>query len=491
MFHKYTSNQKIIVIVKPYIMKTKFIFLSTIMSFFAFSGAMAQQDTMKAYNFNLEECIQYAYQHQVAVLNAGLDTRIAEAKVKETIGIGLPQINGTADFTNYVKAPIVLIPDFISPSVYGVLESNNVRDGSGNALQVTTPQGDPEFLPANFQQKYNSNLGVGVTQLLFDGSYIVGLQASKTFKELSQRAFSRSKIETNVAVTKAYYMVLVNNEQINLLDANIAQLKKQLDETKALFDNGFAEKIDADRLTVLYNNLTTERQNVIRSLELGKAMLKFQMGMPVDYALSVKDKIEDVAFERIVPTTDSTAYRNRIEYALSVTQYKLNELDLKRYKSQYLPSLSAFGNASYQFQNNSFRDLYKTDFPIALIGLQLNIPIFSGFQRANRVKQAQYTLEKSGNDLINAKNSINFDIQNSTTNYANSIASLENQKRNLELANEVLRVSKVKYEQGVGSSIEVTQGQTSLKEAENNYINALYQALISKVDIQKATGSIK
>ncbi|MBK0381628.1 TolC family protein [Pedobacter sp. SD-b] len=445
-------------------MKTKTMLITAFLSL-TIGSLMAQTDTAKTYNYNLEQCIEYAYGHQTALLNAALDQKIADAKVKETIGIGLPQISGTADFKDFLKVPTSLLPGefFNQPGTY---------------------------IPVKFGVKYNSSLGASINQLLFDGSYIVGLQASKTYKELSQRAYNRSKIETNVAVTKAFYMVLVNNKQIDLLNANIAQLKDQLDQTQALFDNGFAEKIDADRLKVLYNNLTTEKENVLRSLELGKSMLKFQMGMPVDDNLSLKGSIEGVKLDKNSILADSTAYANRVEYALSQTQLKLNQLDLKRYKSQFLPSLSAFGNGSYQYQNNNFSDLYDKSFPTVVVGLQLNVPIFSGLQKINRVKQAEFTVLKSKNDLYNTKNSLNLDIKNSITTYTNSINSLENQQRNLDLANDVLRVSKIKYEQGVGSSIEVTQAQTSLKEAENNYINALYNALISKVDTERATGKI-
>jgi outer membrane protein TolC len=445
-------------------MKTKTMLITAILSL-TIGSLWAQTDNLKTYNFNLEQSIEYAYGHQTALLNAAIDQKIADAKVKETIGIGLPQINGTADFRDFLKVPTSLLPGefFNQPGT---------------------------FIPVKFGVKYNSSLGASINQLLFDGSYIVGLQASKTYKELSQRAYTRSKIETNVDVTKAFYMVLVNNKQIELLNANISQLKGQLDQTQALFDNGFAEKIDADRLKVLYNNLTTEKENVLRSLDLGIAMLKFQMGMPIENTLTLNGSIEGVKMDRTNITTDSTAYANRVEYALSETQVKLNQLDLKRYKAQFLPSLSAFGNGSYQFQNNNFKNLYDQSFPTVLIGLQLNVPIFSGFQKIQRVRQAQYTVLKSKNDLFNIKNSLNLDIKNSITTYTNSINSLDNQQRNLDLANEVLRVSKIKYEQGVGSSIEVTQAQTSLKEAENNYINALYNALISKVDTERATGKI-
>ena len=432
-----------------------------------FGSLMAQIDTAKTHNFKLEECINYAYEHQTSLLNATLDQKIADAKVKETIGIGLPQISGSADLKDFLKVPTSLIP----AEFFG---------------------GKPgEYQSVQFGVKYNSSLGLSVNQLIFNGSYIVGLQASKTYKELSQRAYNRSKIETNVAVTKAFYMVLVNDKQIELLDANIAQLQDQLKQTKALYKNGFAEKIDADRLSVIYNNLVTEKQNILRSLELGNTMLKLQMGMPVDYQLNLIGAINEIKLDKMSLLMDSTTYRNRIEYALSETQVKLNELDLKRYKSEYLPSLSAFGSTSLQYQNSSFSNLYKRSFPTTLIGLQLSVPIFSGFQRSNRIKQAEFTVRKSQNDLFQAKNSINFDIKNSTTQYTNSLTSLENQQRNLDLANEVLRVSKIKYEQGVGSSLEVTQAQTSLKESQNNYINALYDALISKVDTERATGLIK
>lgn len=441
--------------------------LVLVLSILSFGVVNAQTDTTKSHNFNLEECIQYAYQHQTSLLNADLDRKIAESKVKETIGIGLPQISGTANLQDYLKVPTSLLPGefFGQPGTY---------------------------IPVKFGVKYNSSLSASATQLLFNGSYLVGLQASKTYKELSQRAYDRTKIETNVAVTKAYYMVLVNNKQIELLNANIDQLKEQLDQTKALFKNGFAEQIDADRLTVLYNNLITEKQNILRSLELGKNVLKFQMGMPVGDDLTLSGSIDDVSLSnKDLPLTDSATYRNRIEYNLAQTQVKLNALSLKNTKAEFLPTLSAFGTGSYSYQNNSFSSLYDKSYPTLFIGLQLNIPIFSGGQRYQRVKQAEFTLRKSNNDLLNAKNSINLDIQNSITQFTNSLNSLKNQERNLDLANEVLRVSKIKYEQGVGSSLEVTQAQTSLKEAQNNYINALYDALISKVDTEKAIGSIK
>lgn len=425
----------------------------------------AQNDTLTTHIFKLDNCIAYANQHQPAILNAKIDEEIAKYKVKETVAIGLPQINASVDFQDFLKVPTSLVPgDFFN------------RPG--------------ELVPVQFGVKYQSTPGLSISQLLFDGTYLVGLQASKTYKELSTRALSRTKVETNVAVTQAYYAVLIAQERLGLLGANITRLDKTLSDTKALLKNGFVEKIDVDRLSVLSNNLQTEKANVLRLIDLSVNLLKFQMGMPITDKLVLVERIQDIQFTKETIQQDTVAYIKRPEYALLQTQKKLNQLDLKRYKFQFLPSLAAFGSFSRAFQSNSFNDLYDRSFPISVIGLKLNIPIFSSGQKYYRVKQAQLAVQKSNNDLDNLKNGINLQINQSQTAYINGLESLENQKRNRELAQEVLRVTKVKYEQGVGSSLEVTTAETSLKEAETNYINALYDALNNKVNLEKALGNI-
>jgi len=428
----------------------------------------AQQDTVKNnFSFSLEQCLEYAYQNQDSLKNAKLDIESANYKVKETIGIGLPQVSGSAQFMDYLKIPTTLLPGefFNQPGT---------------------------FIPVKFGVKYQSSIGAEIKQLLFDGSYIVGLRASKTYKELSERNYNRTKISTTIAVTKAYYQVLVSNEQMRLLDANVAQLRQQLKETTEMNKQGFVEKIDLDRLSVVYNNLETTRENTRQILDLSTQLLKFQMGMPISDRLEVKDKIENVNVDAgAVIQTDTSAYRNRIEYNLLETQRKLNDLNIQRLKSGYLPSLSAFGNTSYQYQADNFKDLYNMRFPSTVVGLQLNVPIFSGLQRLNQVRQAQVELRKSDNILRMAKNGILLQQENARVTYQNSTRSLNNQKSNMEVAREVLRVSKIKYQEGIGSSIEVTQAQTALEEAENNYIQALYDVLVSKVDLENAYGRIK
>jgi outer membrane protein len=446
-------------------MKTTKLLLAVVLSF-TLNTLLAQTDSTKVHNFKLESCINYAYEHQTAILNAKIDEEIAKYKVRETIAIGLPQVSGVANFQDFLAIPTSLIPGELA--------------------------GKPgEIIPVQFGVKYQANPGINVSQLLFDGSYLVGLKASQTFKELSSRALTRTKVETAVAVSQAYYSVLIANERLTLLDANISRLQKTLNDTKQYLKNGFAEKIDVDRLTVLSNNIQTERSNVLRLLDLNNNLLKFQMGMPIGDKLIINEKIENISFTKETITADTSAYLNRPEYALAQTSKKLNQLDLKRYKSQSLPSLAAFGSFSRAFLSNNFNTLFDRSFPTSLIGLQLNIPIFSSGQRYYRVKQAKLAVTKSDNDLFNLQNGINLQINQSQTAYINGITSLENQKSNRTLAQEVLRVTKVKYEQGVGSSLEVTTAETALKEAETNYIGALYDALINKVNLDKALGRIR
>jgi outer membrane protein TolC len=442
----------------------------------------------RTFNFNLQECLEYAYQNNDSIKNAQLDIESANYKVKETVGIGLPQVNGSFTFQDYLKIPQIPFPNF--PYIFqDILYQQNVANTNGD--RVAAPEGSPNSL-IGFQQKYNANYGVSVSQLLFNGTYLVGLKASKTFKELSQKNFNRTKISTTVAVTKAYYQVLVSNEQLGLLDANLKQLEQQLKETTELNKQGFVERIDLNRLQVVLNNLKTTRDNTERLLVLSTQLLKFQMGMPVTENLTVKDKIANINLDLLsTVAVDTTAYRNRIEYSLLETQSRLNELDLQRIKSQALPSLVAIGNAGNAYQSASFSGLFNTNLPSVFIGLQLNVPIFSGFQRLNQVRQAKIAVQKTNNVLNLAKNGFLLQQEQSRITYQNSLKSLNNQKANMDLAREVLNVSRIKYKEGVGSSIEVTQAQTALEEAENNYIQALYDALVNKVDLDNAYGRIQ
>jgi len=440
------------------------------------NGYAQQAPPPKVSQLTLADCIKYAYAHQDSVVNAGLDVKSAEYKVKETIGTGLPQVSGSITFQDFLKPPAT-----VGPNLDGIF--------TGGAINYNAPLVQFPFGAV----KYNNTYSLSATQLLFSGTFIVGLQAVKTFKELSQRSLVRTKIQINVNVTKAYYQVLVSNEQLVLLDANIKPLKLQLEQITQQNKQGFVEAIDVDRLSVQYNDLVTNRENVARALILNYQMLKFQMGMPIEQDIELVDKLENINLDQQVSlgATDTSVYNNRIEYDLLQTNLKLNQLDVKSKKAAYLPTVSANGGFGEVYQENQFKYLYSHVYPDSYVGLSVNVPIFNGNQRTNQLRQSEISVQKAKNDLENVKNALSLEASGARITFYNSIQSLKNQRHSRELAKEVLRVSTIKYQQGVGSSIEVTQAQSQLENADNQYIQALYNALISKVDLDKAYGQIK
>lgn len=430
----------------------------------------SQTKESNSYAFSLQQAIDYAMQNQNNVKNAVLEEQIAKAKVKEITGMGLPQINGSFDLKDFLEIPTSLIP----------------------AEFFGGPPGS--FAAVKFGTQYQATAGVDASQLIFSGDYFLGLKASKVFVELSQKSIQRTKIETAATVSKAYYTVLVNQERIKLMDANIARIKKALDDTKALYDNGFVEKIDYDRLSVTYNNLLVEQEKVNRLLNLGVYLLKYQMGMDVNATLTLSDKLEDVKFDITNSiSAEKLDYSKRVEYSLFETQRDLAKLDLKRNRFSYLPTAVAYGSLNGSALRNEFDifDTKKSWFPMALIGAKVSMPIFTGGQRYFKTQQAKLKLTQAENNIDFIKKSIDLEVASSTTMLQNANQTLSLQKKNIETAEEVYRVTKLKQEQGVGSTLEMVTAETALKEAQTNYFNALFDALVAKIDFDKATGNLK
>jgi outer membrane protein TolC len=417
-----------------------------------------------SHSFSLEQAIDYAYQNQNQLKNAALDVEIARYKVKETLAIGLPQVKGVFDVSNNIEIPTVIIPDFSNPG------------------QTTAAQ---------FGTNYNMSYGLEASQLIFDGNYLLGLKASSVYNDLSKKVYERSKIETNVSVTKAYYASLVATEKLKVLEANILRLKKTMEDTKSYYESGFAEKIDYERLEVLYNNLITERENILKLTQFTNTLLKYQMGMPIQDNLTLTTTIELVQLQPVLDENKVATAEDRVEYQLLKTSMRLNELDYKRYTVNRAPTLAAYGAYKFTYFNNELGALTNDAYPVAVIGLNLSVPIIGSGQKNYQQKQAKLNLQKSRNDLKNFENVISLESQQTQIAYNNSIRSLETQAKNRELAANVLNVTKTKYDQGVGSSLEVTTAESALKEAETNYISALFDALIAKVEMDKAFGKIK
>ena len=444
-------------------MKSKPILIIMIAFLFGKTKAQDQQNTS---SFTLQQAIDYAYKNSPNYLNAQNDVLMAKYKRKEVIGIAMPQISGSVDMKNFLELPTQLIP----------AEFFGGKPGT--------------FAPLKFGTTFQTTAGLNASLLVFSADYLVGLKATKEMIGLMSINVGRSKTETVSGVSKAYYGVLVNRERIKLLDANITKLSKLLNDTKAFNQQGFVEQIDVDRLEVAYNNLITEKQKVENLINLSQNVLKFQMGYAGKESLSLSDSL--IVTDRTEVDASKIEYAKRPEYQMLEYQQKLYNINVKRLKLGYLPTLVAYGSYSYAgYGNNlSYVEDTRTWFPTKVIGATLSLSIFDGLQRHYKIQQAKLDFTKGELSMKNLQLAIELESASAAVNYNNAVASLQTQKRNMELAQNIYNVSQKKYEQGVGTNLEVINAQASLKESETNYFNAVYDMLIYKTDYLKATGTL-
>lgn len=421
-------------------------------------------------SYSLREAVDYAVKNHTSIKNAQIDILNAEARVSELKGIGLPQLNGNFGYTNNLIIQKVFIP--------------------AKTFDPSAKEGD--VIAAEFGVAHSGQAGVNLSQILFDGSYLLGLKAADVYKELSKKSLVQTKQLAAENVTKTYYAILVNEERIKLFALNIGRLDSMLRDTRALNAQGFVEKIDVQRLEVQLNNLKIEMKNVNRLQDLTYNLLKFQMGKKVDEVISVTDKLADINLSEVLPEIPQDfKYNSRIEYSILETQNRLAELDLKNQKAGYLPRVSLNGGYNYSAGRPKFTDLVtKPWFNAATLGLSIQVPIFDGFQRKYKIVQSQNSLQQIKNSFELLGNSIDLQIKQGHISLKNAYETLQEQKANMELAKEVVRVSKIKYQQGVGSNLEVVNSEIAYKEAQVNYFTTFYDALVAKVDLDKALGRL-
>jgi len=446
-------------------MKTKILGKFLLMSLLLGSNLSFSQQ-----NFSLREAVDYAVKNHINIKNAQLDIFNAEARVNEIKGIGLPQVNGNFGYTNNLIIQKVFIP--------------------AKTFDPKAAEGD--VVAAEFGVRNSGQAGINLSQILFDGSYLLGLKAADVYKELSRKSLLQTKQQSAENVTKAYYSILVTDERLKLLHLNVGRLDSLLRDTKALNGQGFVEKIDVQRLEVQRNNLKIETQNVERLKELSFYLLKFQMGKKVSDVVVLTDKLMDVNVNELMPENEiDVKYTNRIEYSILQTQDRLAELDLKNQKVAKLPRVILSGNYNYSTGRPQFFDLItKPWFNAGSLGFVVQVPIFDGFQRKNKVLQSQNNWQKVKNSFELLENSIDLQVKQGQITLKNTFETLQEQKANMELAQEIVRVSKIKYKQGVGSNLEVVNAEISYKEAQTNYFTTFYNALVAKVDLDKALGKL-
>jgi outer membrane protein len=492
------------------------IYLLTTLIFAATGISNAQESAQstpaaQTQSFTLEQAIEYGLANAVSIKNAELDERIASARVKETRGIGLPQISGDVNVVHNEQ-----LPRFFGykQTLYGFaapINPDTKQPIPYEQFLVGVPDKAVVAGQNFFQLKNSGSANFALTQILFNGSYLVGLKAANAYRDLSVRSTAQSRETVIQQVTKAFYAVLINKDRLNLFETNIERVESLLKTTAALNENGFAEAIDVDRIKVTLNNLKAEREKFYNLQELSTQLLKFQMNYPMEKELIALGEISTLKVDETVLTEYSAQwdYTRRSDYQLLNANQTLQELNLKNKYAEGLPSLAAFANYGWQTQSGTFSGVFKTEtnlsednkvqapalgldkwYAVSNVGFSLSVPIFSGLQRTYKVQQAKLELLKIENNMSNLKSAIDLEVKQTAISYLNAITSLKSQEENRRLAENVARVTKIKYEQGVGSNIEVIEAESSLREAQINYYSALYDALVAKVDLDKAYGKL-
>ncbi|NME66348.1 TolC family protein [Flammeovirga aprica] len=436
-----------------------------------FSLQLSAQQTTTNENgvplYSVQDCINYAFQNTGTIKNAVLEQGISQAKVGEIISIGLPQISFEGQLVDNVKIQKAFLP--------------------GNAFD---PAGDPnETVAVEFGTKYNSNLQLQASQLIFDGTFFIGVQAAKVYNELASKELIRSKIDVAEAVTQAYYYVLVQREFLKLIIENREILEGLYNETKAMYEAGMVEETELNRIEVSYNSMVISETQSKQMNVIAEKLLKFQMGMDINSSIELAEKLEDFR-DFIVTPTDLAVAKNRIEYSILQTNIKLNDYDIRSTKAEYWPKLYAFGGYGFNTGGQELPGLYSNGGDFGNIGLTLSLNVFDGFARQKVIEQKKLKGQQLLNTRIDLERQISIEQEQSRIVYETNMATLNLQEKNMGVAEKVYTNTQVKFKNGVGSSVEVTTSSQDYATAANEFYNSLYEVLIAKLSFEKANGRL-
>ncbi|MDJ1485875.1 TolC family protein [Cytophagaceae bacterium YF14B1] len=419
--------------------------------------------------FSIKDCIEYASNKNSNIRLARFDERIALAQVSEVKGGALPQININGSLEDRLKIPVQLIPKAFT------------GDTSGG------------FIPVQFGTKYTASLTGEITQAIINPSLWIGLKAAKSSRKFYEQTTQRVSEQTAYSIANAYYQIIVAQKRLLLLESNLASTQKLLTNTELQLQNGVAKRVDVNRLKVNANNLQSQIKQAQLSLEQAFNNLKFQMGMSLENRIALIDtaltfKQEDAITEE----SGGNFFENRIDYKILETNLELQDLDRRNQRSGYYPTLSAYGNYSYQAQRQTFNFFEGGQpwFQSSAIGLRLNIPIFDGLQRNARVQQARLNVEKVKENMNLTKLTVSREVNNAVTQYRNTLQRIGSEQQNVQLAQEVYGVTQLEFREGVSTSSDVVNAETSLREAQNNYITTLLDLYIARLDLERAKGNI-
>lgn len=416
------------------------------------------------YSFSLQEAIDFALENNRNVINAGLDIEAAEQQKWETTATGLPQLNAAVDYQNWLKQQVSLIP----------------------AEFFGGEQGD--FAEVAFGTKHNMTAFATVTQKIFDGSYLVGLQSAKVYLEISQNAKVKTDLEVRKAVINAYGNVLISEEGLQIVKNNKKILEENLEETTKIFENGLAEEESLEQLQITLSNINSNLDKLERFTAIAYQMFNLTLGLNINTNTTLTQNLEELTLENIdlgILTQDSEV-ENTIDYQIAENEKVSQELLLKLEKSKSLPTLDAFINGGYSGFSNDFSFANKDQkwFGSSLFGVSLNIPIFSSFMRTAATQRAKINLEKAEIKLVDISENLRLQIATAKTEYQYAIEDFENKQQNLGLAERIERKNQTKYFEGIASSFDLRQAQVQLYTAQQDYLQAMLDVINKKAELE-------
>lgn len=434
---------------------------------FLFSSIILSAQEEKS--FSLVEAQQYALENNYDKANADSDLLIAKKKVWETTGIGFPHVNFEAKLQNFIDIPTSLVPT--------------------QAFNPNAPT--DEFSELQFGTNYNNSATISANQLLFDGSYIVGLRASKVYKEFSEKNITKTEIQVKEDVAQSYYLVLAANENKRIL-VEIANTTKQLlEETTKIYEEGFVEEQNVDQLKLTLNEINNSLSYAEQQILITKNVFKFNIGLDLNNEIILTDNIEELLKnanpEEIIAKQFDVS--NNIDYQMIKVNEKLMKLNYSKEKFSFAPSIAAFFNHSQQNMSNNF-DAFSGGkyYPQTLWGISLNLPIISGGSRLAKAGQAKVEYLKAQNNSKKVEQSLILQAEKNRAEFTSSLNIYNNQKEGVELAKKIHNQSIIKYNEGIISSIELSQIQNQYLNTEANYIKALLNVFTAKSNFNKAIG---
>ena len=452
----------------------------------------AQEKSGISNAFTVEQAVAYGLEHNYDYLNSLTDVEIAKKMVKETIAIGLPQVNAGISNTNYIDIPTTLMPDFISPAVYGVNQDNF------GLIPITPLPDEVGTFPIKFGTKYNANAEISVAQLVFSGEYLIGLKASKTFLMQTSQMVIKTEQNLKEQISKSYYLVLSIRKQKEILEKTLMTNNKLLNETRQIYLNGFVEDTDVSQLEVIVNNLNINIQYLNNESLTALNYLKLSMGLPLNDELELSDELDVLLESSLLSASRNFVLEQNIDFQMLKTQLDLADLQIKRDQSTYLPQLSAFFNAQTNAMRNEFNffDSSETWFPTTVWGFNLNIPIWSSGSRFSKVQQSKLKRIKLDESTKQLSSVLKLEVQTAENSLQMHLSEYKNSIKNLELSEKIYNKTQIKFKEGLASSFDLIQAHNNFLNAGGSYTTSILnilndRALLNRLYNRSENTSIK